>query len=99
MHLFLHKCLVLVRSTGIEAVSTSLKTFIYKGFSRLLAKNTPIILGFRDKEILRLIFIRFLCFLRSTGQVFFVYVNFVIHLSKVAKSTPKRESKIRRSFI
>lgn len=33
-----------VRSTGIEAVSTSLKAFIYKGFSHLLAKNTPIIL-------------------------------------------------------
>ena len=41
-----------LRSTGIEAVSTSLKAFIYKGFSHLLAKNTPIILGFRDKEIL-----------------------------------------------
>ena len=41
-----------VRSTGIEAVSTSLKAFIYKGFSHLLAKNTPIILGFRDRKIL-----------------------------------------------
>jgi len=38
-----------VRSTGIEAVSTSLKAFIYKGFSRLLAKNTPIISGFRNR--------------------------------------------------
>ena len=44
MQLFLHKCLTLVRSTGIEAVSTSLKAFIYKGFSHLLAKNTPIVL-------------------------------------------------------
>jgi len=44
MQLFLHKCLTLVRSTGIEAVSTLRKPFIYKGFSRLLAKNTPIIL-------------------------------------------------------
>ena len=44
MQLFLHKCLALVRSTGIEAVLKSLKAFIYKGFSPLLAKNTPIIL-------------------------------------------------------
>ena len=44
--------LFLVRSTGIEAVSTSLKPFIYKGFSHLLAKNTPIILGFRDSKFL-----------------------------------------------
>ena len=33
-----------VRSTGIEAVSKTLKPFIYKAFSPLLAKNTPIIL-------------------------------------------------------
>ena len=39
-----------MRSTGIEAVSKSLKAFIYKGFSHLLAKNTPIISGFRDRK-------------------------------------------------
>ena len=50
MQLFLHKCLTLVRSTGIEAVFKSLKAFIYKGFSRLLAKNTPMVLGFRNRE-------------------------------------------------
>jgi len=64
---FLHKYLTLTRSTGIEAVSTLLKAFILKGFSYLLAKNTPIVLGFRDREILRQIFARFLCFLQSTG--------------------------------
>ena len=41
MHFFLHNCLILVRSTGIEAVLGLLKAFIYKGFSHLLAKNTP----------------------------------------------------------
>ena len=39
-----------VRSTGIEAVSKTLKAFIYKAFSHLLAKNTPIILGLRDSN-------------------------------------------------
>ena len=42
----------LVRSTGIEAVFKTLKAFILKAFSPLLAKNTPIILGFRDREFL-----------------------------------------------
>ena len=30
MHVFLHNCLILVRSTGIEPKTESLKAFIYK---------------------------------------------------------------------
>jgi hypothetical protein len=45
-----------VRSTGIEAVSTTLKAFIYKGLNHLLAKNTPKNLGFR-KAIFLTVFI------------------------------------------
>ena len=39
---FLHKCLTLVRSTGIEPKAESLKAFIYKGFGHFLPKHTPI---------------------------------------------------------
>ena len=47
-----HNYPILVRSTGIEDVYRSLNPFIYKGLSHLLAKNTPIISGFRDREFL-----------------------------------------------
>ena len=41
MQLFLHKCLTLVRSTGIEPKTESLKAFIYKGFSDLVLGSNP----------------------------------------------------------
>jgi hypothetical protein len=41
MHNFLHKCLILVEATGLEAVHKTLNPFIYKGLRVFTPNHSP----------------------------------------------------------
>ena len=41
MHVFLHKCLILVEATGLEGVDETLNPFIYKGLRVFTPNYSP----------------------------------------------------------